>query len=991
MDPKVLGSINIPPWPITVAITALVLAVIINYFTKDKKLPPGPKGLPYFGYLPFLKKERLHVQLEELGKKYGDLFSFTSTGLLFLHLGSHKALREVLVSKSDCFEIKAKFDGILFDEGLFFVDGECWRILRRFYTQYLKECGFSSVKDEKAGAFYDSTHAIISDLKASKGKPFNITDDMMNRSTYIMRKILFGEYGMSNDELRDFNQVYEELFSGLTDMRFFLCSSTIRSLLTFRNHVFNNALRSYRKLQDVLLKIIRRHEETLDENHVRDVVDAFLMERVIRKRKDDGTAEFFTDKGFVATLIQIVGDGIVSVALFTSGFIKVLLDRPEEQEKIYKELVNVIGTDRQTTLEDRSSLPYTNSFIYETMRTSEFFPLFPSVQCTRRTTLRDYRIPKNTVALINFWAVNHNPNTYEDPYEFKPSRFITVPGKPKPELPVIFGMGKRACIGEYFTMVQAFLFLTTIVKNFKLSYPPEGKKEDPVFFTEGKIYAIAEPRVIFQQIKESKMVPDISIDSPVSVAVAGIAVLLAITYFTLKEADILPGPSGFPYFGLLPFLDDKTCHVKMQDMAKKYGDLFSFKFAGTLYICMNSAKAMREVHVTKWDCFSERSTRFSIVAALLGEGVAGVNGEAWKTLRKFFIQSLKEYGMKENMGPVYNSLSDTMDYLRSKNGDPANVLQLLTDKCTVTIRSVLFGENGISQESIESVNDALSVVLGGLTSTKLMLYGISARFICTFSTKYRNILKRNEELTNILLDTVAKIEKKMDEGCPTCVVEDYLKERNKRRFKKDQSADYFSDRALVSSLSQFIGDGILSTAFLIGAALETLLQYPEEQDKIYREALEVIGKDRLPTVEDKSRMPYTNAVLQEVERMANIVPLFPSVTCIKETTIRGYKIPKGAMTLLNFWTIHRDPNTYENPDEFNPSRFLLIPGKSKAESPVTFGIGKRACIGEALVKTQIFLYITSIVKNFHLSATQAGTTSLMEGTLEICFLPRNSQ
>lgn len=87
-----------------------------------------------------------------------------------------------------------------------------------------------------------------------------------------------------------------------------------------------------------------------------------------------------------------------------------------------------------------------------------------------------------------------------------------------------------------------------------------------------------------------------------------------------------------------------------------------------------------------------------------------------------------------------------------------------------------------------------------------------------------------------------------------------------------------SDKALVSSLSQMVGDGILGVAAFVGCFLYALVKYPEEQDKIYKEIMEVVGI-RFPTAEDKNQLPYTSAFMNEVIRTSNFFPLFPSLEC----------------------------------------------------------------------------------------------------------------
>ena len=76
--------------------------------------------------------------------------------------------------------------------------------------------------------------------------------------------------------------------------------------------------------------------------------------------------------------------------MFIGSFLLALVQHPDEQEKIYKEILDVVGQDRLPTLEDKSKLPNTNAFIYEVTRLSDFFPMFPSLECTSRCYFVDF-------------------------------------------------------------------------------------------------------------------------------------------------------------------------------------------------------------------------------------------------------------------------------------------------------------------------------------------------------------------------------------------------------------------------------------------------------------------------------------------------------------------------------------------------------------------------------------------------------------------------
>ncbi|XP_054711505.1 cytochrome P450 2F3-like [Uloborus diversus] len=486
---------------------------------------------------------------------------------------------------------------------------------------------------------------------------------------------------------------------------------------------------------------------------------------------------------------------------------------------------------------------------------------------------------------------------------------------------------------------------------------------------------------------------------PYSFTIAAAAILISLIYYVLKNRNLFPGPRGLPYFGLFPHLRHDDVHLQLQEYQRKYGDIFSFNYMGNVILHLGTVKAMREVQVQKADCFEERFTRFNVLSYLLANGVSMVNGEPWKVLRKFFIQSFKEFGMttlkNTTDGPVYESLTKTIEEIREKNGQSFNVIDLLIERCSATMKKMLFGSDGVTNEELRIMNDAYIIALDGMTGNKFLFIGPFARLIFFFVPSYRNVLTQHKVMCRVLLKACKRIESNFDGDHPTNIIEHYYKERNDRRRKMDPTAELFNDVALVESLAQFVGDGIITVAYFIGIFLYALIHYPEEQDKLFKEINEVIGTERLPTLDDRSRLPYTNAFIYEVIRTTNFFALFPSLECTKETTVRGKRIPKGAITLLNFWTANQDPDTYDNPHDFNPQRFLSKPGQQRPELPVLFGMGKRACTGEPLVMMESFLFLTTIVQNFRIAETtnpkSMASVFLMTGNMELQFYPRSGK
>ncbi|XP_071452965.1 cytochrome P450 2D14-like [Hetaerina americana] len=153
-------------------------------------------------------------------------------------------------------------------------------------------------------------------------------------------------------------------------------------------------------------------------------------------------------------------------------------------------------------------------------------------------------------------------------------------------------------------------------------------------------------------------------------------------------------------------------------------------------------------------------------------------------------------------------------------------------------------------------------------------------------------------------------------------------------------------------------------------AILYMILYPEVQKKVQQELDEIIGKDRLPRLEDRTRLPYTEATILEVYRLSSIAPTsLPHKPVTNEDYIifRGYHIPKNAVVVFNFHGLHSDPKLWESPMRLIPERFLLKNGRGlNREALIPFGAGKRACLGESLARNNVFLFFTGLLQRYSL-------------------------
>ncbi|KAA1465972.1 cytochrome P450 [Dentipellis sp. KUC8613] len=165
------------------------------------------------------------------------------------------------------------------------------------------------------------------------------------------------------------------------------------------------------------------------------------------------------------------------------------------------------------------------------------------------------------------------------------------------------------------------------------------------------------------------------------------------------------------------------------------------------------------------------------------------------------------------------------------------------------------------------------------------------------------------------------------------------------------------------------GGGADTTVAALSSFILAMTLFPDVQRKAQNEIDAVIGSGRLPTCEDKDSLPYVDAVCKEVLRWNPVAPLNIPHTAKADGFYNGDFIPKGTAVIVNLWTILHDPEVYSDPESFKPERFLPVDGSEPELDPhlVSFGFGRRICLGILLVDASLFTAVAGILAAFNIS------------------------
>nr|KAF6452101.1 cytochrome P450 family 2 subfamily D member 6 [Molossus molossus] len=161
---------------------------------------------------------------------------------------------------------------------------------------------------------------------------------------------------------------------------------------------------------------------------------------------------------------------------------------------------------------------------------------------------------------------------------------------------------------------------------------------------------------------------------------------------------------------------------------------------------------------------------------------------------------------------------------------------------------------------------------------------------------------------------------------------------------------------------------MVTTSTTLTWALLLMILYPEVQCRVQEEINAVIGQVRPPEMGDQARMPFTMAVVHEVQRFGDIIPLgLPHMTS-RDTEVQGFLIPKGTTIITNLSSVLKDETVWKEPLRFRPEHFLDAQGGFvKPEAFMPFSAGRRSCLGEPLARMELFLFFTCLLQRFSFS------------------------
>uniref|UniRef100_A0A4W4FRV1 Uncharacterized protein n=1 Tax=Electrophorus electricus TaxID=8005 RepID=A0A4W4FRV1_ELEEL len=449
-----------------------------------------------------------------------------------------------------------------------------------------------------------------------------------------------------------------------------------------------------------------------------------------------------------------------------------------------------------------------------------------------------------------------------------------------------------------------------------------------------------------------------------------------------KPQNFPPGPTCYPFLGNIFSLDATQLHLQLTKMSDNYGNIFSLRLGGTDCVVINTYTKVKEALVDQADTFSGRPPNevFKKINKCQGThlpiGISANNGYSWKQQRRFILSTLKNFGVgKRNLECSIKEECALFIIIFSITflGKPFDAHYLINNAVSNIICSLVFGKR--FEYTDKRFLNMLNLMSKGLKlqgSLWTQLYNSFPNLMELFPGPHKDMVSYFKQLCNFLNEEIKNHRAEWNPSSPRDFIDCYLSE-----IEKNDPEAGFHEQGLCDVLLDLFVAGTETTSTTLLWSFIYMMKYPEIQEKVQAEIDRVIGSLRQPCMADRPNMPYTDAVIHEIQRMANILPLnLPRFTS-KNTTLGGYFIPKGTQIIPNLTSVLFDETQWKSPHSFNPQNFLNLQGEFvKPNAFLPFSAGKRACPGESLARMELFLFFTSFFQVFTLSPPVGTKTSL---------------
>ncbi|XP_078523054.1 cytochrome P450 2J4-like [Lissotriton helveticus] len=364
-------------------------------------------------------------------------------------------------------------------KGVILSSGHNWKQQRRFGLMTLRNLGLG--KKSLEARIQEEAQSLVEYFATKKGKSLDPSPAIVHSVSNVISAVVFG-HRFSRDD-KEFHQLIEatdeatKKLGSIGAQLFDVFPWLMRRLPGPHKTIF----KCFAIIEEFVKKEIKSHKENGMSEEPQDLID-FYQTKISQDSQDINST--FDEDNMIRLVSDLFAAGMETTSTALLWALLYLVNNPEIQEEVQKELSAVFGESQVIQYEDRKRIPYTNAVIHEILRISNIASTGMPRQTVDDMSLQGFNIEKGSLVIANLSSSLYDPDHWEMPHQFNPGHFLDKEGNfIQKDAFLPFSAGHRVCLGEQLARTELFIFFTSLLRAFTFKLP-EGVKNvnmDPIF------------------------------------------------------------------------------------------------------------------------------------------------------------------------------------------------------------------------------------------------------------------------------------------------------------------------------------------------------------------------------------------------------------------------------------------------------------------------------------------------------------------------------
>jgi len=387
--------------------------------------------------------------------------------------------------------------------------------------------------------------------------------------------------------------------------------------------------------------------------------------------------------------------------------------------------------------------------------------------------------------------------------------------------------------------------------------------------------------------------------------------------------------------------------------ANQYGDLVQYRFAWMRYFLVNDATAAHHVLIENAKAY-HKSPNYQGLKVILGNGLLTSEGDLWRRQRKLAQPAFHRESLKSFVDSMVSATRDTVtrwdrEVVAKGSFDVHAEMMRLTFRI---VGQTLLGAD--LEADAKDFGAALNVGLKWANEYVESVVRVPPWVPTPNNVRFRRAQRTIEGVIGrVVAERKASSEPRVD------LLGMLMGARD------EATGEPMSDKLLMEELLTLTLAGHETTANALAFTFYLLSSHPDIARRASEEVASVLG-GREPLLEDLAKMPFTKAVIEEALR------LYPPAWVVERIAleadeVNGHSIPKGGIVGVSPYLMHRNPRYFDNPEGFDPERFMKPDANRPKLAYMPFGGGPRTCIGNAFAMMELLVIVPMLLQRFQLA------------------------